>query len=99
MNLFVIYHNTIATLHDPSDFTDCGEASSDEHVAEDSVPESKSFVVNFWHETPVGTLDDKRKSKKLHPFLIVFSFFRLSIILCKIDLGHPSEIEDTGYAY
>ena len=48
MNLFVVYHDTVAYLHDPSDFADGGEASSDEHVAEDGVPESKSLVVNFW---------------------------------------------------
>ena len=83
MNLSVVYHHTVAYLHDPGHFTDGGEASSDEHVAEDSVPKSKSFVINFRKETSVSTLNDKRKSKKLHPLLIVFGFFRFTIVLRK----------------
>jgi len=99
MNLFVVYHYTVAHLHDPSYFTNGGETSSDKHVTEDGVPESKSFIINFWQETPISTLNYKRKRKKLHPFLVVFSFLRFTIILCKIDFGHPTEIKDTCNAY
>jgi len=48
MNLFVVYHHTVAYLHNPGDFANGGESSSDDHVAEDGVPENKSFVINFW---------------------------------------------------
>jgi len=99
MDLFVVNHYAVADLHDPGYFTNRSESSSDEHVTEDGVPESKSFVVNFRKETSVSTLDHEWKTKKFHPLLILFCFLRLSIVHFKIYFHHPTEIEDACHAH
>jgi len=99
MNLSVVYHDTVAYLHDPGHFANGGKASSDEHVAKDGVPKSNSFVINFWKEASISTLNDKRKSKKLHQLLVASGFFRFTISLRKPNFIHPTEIEYASNAY
>jgi len=71
MDLFVVNHYAVADLHDPGYFTNRSESSSNEHVTEDGVPESKSFVVNFRKETSVSTLDHEEDQEVSSTFNIV----------------------------